>query len=374
MMHKYTVIKEIKHKKIFLVKNEQGSKFYQKKYPCYQPNSDNLWDVLKKLQSQKYSNIVKIYEVFKDHSQINVIEEACQDQNLREYAPKNIKSENQILKCLLDIIEGLMELKNLKIIHRDIKPDNIVYDGSNFKIIDFETAKINQDDRLKKQSLEIGTFGYRAPQIIFEHDYSSKCDIWSLGCVLYFLLFKQDIYSVQNIQNESNFQDIIQHILQIQLDDQNFKDLLSQMLQIDETKRIDLIDLRKKVQKLYNKYNPSIISTYIGNNTTSDISQRQIEIQQNPNPNNLVNFVKTMTSLIFKEGNAQNEINLYKFWLRQLELKFSDNDLRDQINNLLLYKIDDLKKKKIKIDLFISMDEIIESLKNIQELQQYIDS
>lgn len=61
----------------------------------------------------------------------------------------NFETTSEILKCLLDIIGGLLELKKLNIFHRDIKPDNIVYDGKDFKIIDFETAKKFQDDRIK---------------------------------------------------------------------------------------------------------------------------------------------------------------------------------------------------------------------------------
>lgn len=62
---------------------------------------------------------------------------------MRERRKNNNEFDIQeILKCLLNIIDGLLELKSLYIMHRDIKPDNIVYDGNNYKIIDFETAKL----------------------------------------------------------------------------------------------------------------------------------------------------------------------------------------------------------------------------------------
>jgi len=73
--------------------------------------------------------------------------------------------------------------------HRDLKPENLLYDVNGeegiIKVIDFGTAKSYKTGEKIKMSL--GTPYYMAPEVIKDkHDY--KCDIWSLGVILYVLL------------------------------------------------------------------------------------------------------------------------------------------------------------------------------------------
>lgn len=87
--------------------------------------------------------------------------------------------------------QALSALKYLhahKIIHRDIKPENFLLfkpnDSDNIKIIDFGLSQ------REKQDIEAnpnGTAYYIAPEVL-EGDFNSKCDIWSLGVVLYIML------------------------------------------------------------------------------------------------------------------------------------------------------------------------------------------
>ncbi|CAD8047163.1 unnamed protein product [Paramecium sonneborni] len=360
--------------KIFLVKDSYGNKFYQKQYSLDSIKSNHLWEVLNRLKNINNPHIVKIYEVSKDNQYIQVKEEACL-QTLRIQVENNKLDNSQILKCMLDIIEGLIQLKNLKMMHRDIKPDNIVYDGENFKIIDFETAKIINNDNIKFQSLDVGTNGYRAPQIIFEKQYSSKCDIWSLGCVLYFMLFKKEIFCEQKIENEQYFQDIMNNISKNNSIPQDFISLLLSMLQIDEDKRIDLKQLKDKVMGLYqNNYNTSTVSTQIENTTQQSI---QIENYQQvicQNNEDLSNFNQIMRALIQNKMNAQKKINLYLFWVKRLESQYPDElEIRKSVETSQLTLIKQLKEQKIKFNLFLEKEDIKQSLLNIQELQTYYD-
>ena len=84
-----------------------------------------------------------------------------------------------IIKCL----EALQHCHALGITHRDIKPENIMYghDGE-VRLVDFGLAK----DSVLKMRAYAGTPFFMAPEVL-NGSYTHKCDIWSLGCVLYML-------------------------------------------------------------------------------------------------------------------------------------------------------------------------------------------
>merc|ERR1712056_142813 len=75
------------------------------------------------------------------------------------------------------------------IVHRDLKLENFVYDkkGSNtLKMIDFGFGKVCVDDATCYS--RVGTTAYAAPEVLDNKDYDSKCDLWSLGVIVYALL------------------------------------------------------------------------------------------------------------------------------------------------------------------------------------------
>jgi calcium-dependent protein kinase len=69
-------------------------------------------------------------------------------------------------------------------VHRDIKPENIMYDAEgSIRLVDFGLAKQTK----AVMNVVAGTPYFMAPEVIDGH-YTEKCDIWSLGVVLYMLL------------------------------------------------------------------------------------------------------------------------------------------------------------------------------------------
>ena len=76
------------------------------------------------------------------------------------------------------------------IVHRDLKPENILFDSkkstANLKIIDFgASAKLLEGG--EKLTKKIGTPFYVAPEVL-AGKYDEKCDMWSIGVILYILL------------------------------------------------------------------------------------------------------------------------------------------------------------------------------------------
>ena len=88
---------------------------------------------------------------------------------------------------LVQIVEGFLELFNKGIVHRDLKPANILLKNGKIKIADFGFSKLIKNYNEVLVSC-LGTPAYTAPQVLKSENYSSKCDIWSLGVMLYFMV------------------------------------------------------------------------------------------------------------------------------------------------------------------------------------------
>lgn len=74
------------------------------------------------------------------------------------------------------------------IIHRDLKPSNIMLHNGQVKLGDFGFCKaLNHPEDLSQTM--VGSPIYMAPEILRGHDYTNRADIWSLGCVLFELLY-----------------------------------------------------------------------------------------------------------------------------------------------------------------------------------------
>lgn len=87
------------------------------------------------------------------------------------------------------VLSAINYCHSLKIVHRDLKPENLLLDkdeaNPKIKIIDFGTSVMFKQDTPLTQ--KFGTPYYIAPEVL-RKKYTEKCDIWSLGVILYILL------------------------------------------------------------------------------------------------------------------------------------------------------------------------------------------
>ena len=88
------------------------------------------------------------------------------------------------------IINGLEACHNANVVHRDLKPQNLLLDAKyNLKITDFGLSKIIQSDADSiMKTTYVGTRGYQAPELLLNQKYDLKCDIFSVGVILFILL------------------------------------------------------------------------------------------------------------------------------------------------------------------------------------------
>jgi len=107
--------------------------------------------------------------------------------------------EQEVLDVAVSVSDGLRFLHARGVVHRDIKPDNLVYSESKkeLKLIDFSTADAapkEEESMLKAFHGAVGTRGYGAPEVCLDGQgyglkgYGPSCDIFSLGCVLHEML------------------------------------------------------------------------------------------------------------------------------------------------------------------------------------------
>lgn len=123
--------------------------------------------------------------------------ELFQGGNLKEYIKNDgILSENKASKLMKNVLKGLKYMHSLNIMHRDIKPDNILFrsktisDDTQVVLADFGLATFNNVERYIFP--RCGTPGFVAPEVALAQNptdhYDLKCDLYSIGVTLYYIL------------------------------------------------------------------------------------------------------------------------------------------------------------------------------------------
>jgi serine/threonine protein kinase len=88
-----------------------------------------------------------------------------------------------IRRFAIQIFSALVYLKDLSVIHSDIKPENVLLKSrtkTGIKLIDFGTSILESDEHYTY----VQSRYYRAPEVILGHSYSFPIDMWSAGCLL----------------------------------------------------------------------------------------------------------------------------------------------------------------------------------------------
>ncbi|XP_072259627.1 serine/threonine-protein kinase Nek5 isoform X2 [Pyxicephalus adspersus] len=141
------------------------------------------------LSKMKHPNIVSFFTSFKERNCLYIVMEFCDGGDLANRINKQrgvLFDENQILSWFVQISLGLKHIHDRKVLHRDIKAQNIFLtnNGTIAKLGDFGIARmLNNTMELARTC--VGTPFYLSPEICENRPYNNKTDIWSLGCVLY---------------------------------------------------------------------------------------------------------------------------------------------------------------------------------------------
>ena len=308
---------------VYLVKHRELHKYFAMKVIQKNPhiNEENLLNEIALLKKMDHPNILKILDFFSLKMEYNIITEFCQEGELyKEIKAKAPFTEELSAYYIREILLAVHYCHNMKIVHRDLKPENILIvqrmkNGFHpIKIIDFGTAKVFS--KTKKEHLLIGSAYYIAPEVL-NKNYNEKCDLWSCGVILYFMLCGKVPF------NGKNEKELFENINKGKYDlesypwgiiSENAKDLIKKLLILDTKKRLSAEEALKH-------------------------SWFNIEI------------IKEMNNI-----NSINEINTIKL-IRNLINYRSDNILRCAVIAYLVHNNTQLNQAHDAIKLFNKIDE-----------------
>lgn len=175
-------------------------KIFRKDLAVSDSSQKKLMEEINILRSLDHPNIIRVYEFFEDNKRFYIVMEQCNGGELFEEILKRQNfGESQAAIILQQLFSAVAYLHDNGIIHRDLKPENILLEESrdimNIKLIDFGTAVRVEHSKTIKGA--IGTAYYIAPEVL-SGTYNHKCDLWSLGVIIFILLAGYPPFDGQN--------------------------------------------------------------------------------------------------------------------------------------------------------------------------------
>ncbi len=210
VLQAYTIIKKLGNGafgKCYLAHLKKGNKtsnFAIKSIPLDEIDKAKLLLLKTEINCLKtlvHPNIVHFYQLYYDNDDIHMVMEPCMNGSLFDkIVQKGSFSEKETLRIMVALLTALNYCHKNKVIHRDIKPENILLVNSpstmndepeydfDLRIIDFGLSHIySKKDVSSILNSSVGSPYFMAPEVLNQH-YNSKCDIWSLGVLFYFLI------------------------------------------------------------------------------------------------------------------------------------------------------------------------------------------
>ena len=185
--HKENVTRIYAIKKIDIYKTKKTNKEAYKRE----------FSLLRKIQ---HKNIIKLHDIIIDNHQQNLflVLDYYKNGDLAKFLNGRSLKEKYCKKYLFQLRDGLEYLFSKNIIHRDLKPQNLLLDDNyNLIITDFGLAKSYDPNEMLETIC--GSPLFMAPEIIKKKPYSIKSDLWSVGVIMYQILYAKLPYFSKNI-------------------------------------------------------------------------------------------------------------------------------------------------------------------------------
>ncbi|MEQ1880288.1 MAG: serine/threonine-protein kinase [Burkholderiales bacterium] len=143
-----------------------------------------------------HPGIVTIYDVGREDTEVFMAMELLDGVDLMTRSEQSLLSVPETVRIVEQIADALAFAHDRGVIHRDIKPPNImIVDGGRVKIMDFGIARMRQSDVKTQTGMMLGTPRYMSPEQVVGRPSDHRSDIFSLGTVLYELLTNTKLYA-----------------------------------------------------------------------------------------------------------------------------------------------------------------------------------
>ena len=279
---------------------------------------------IKICQSLDHVNVINTFDVIYDKNggNIYIITEYCSKGDLSQFLKGRAMKEKYALYFMKQIRNGLKYLIDNRIFHRDLKPHNIlINEKGELKIADFGFARHFESDNMIETLC--GTPLYMAPEIMKKQRYTTKSDLWSVGVILYQMLFGKRPYDAHNIldllQNIEKNEVQIPNSFEISVE---VRDLLKKLLCKDPKDRIEWDDFIE--HKWFN------IDLEITNNQLVKNDEKEVPEEKNKI---LKSFYK-FKNLITNKMNKKKEIEKAEEKKEEINnLNDIENDIKNDIEN-----------------------------------------
>ena len=225
---------DLKTKELYAIKRVDKRQLQQSQYL-----EKAFWkevEIMRKIQSP-YS--VKLYNILTSLHYYNMVEELCDGDLYTELMKRqNGFSTEEVRRIMIQLNDAFAQMQKHKIVHRDLKVQNVFIKYTkrpefDVKLGDYGFSKELSDDIT---ATKLGTPITMAPEILMNRAYTSKADLWSIGVIIYHLLFKDLPFKGRN--EGMILQNILHNNIPRNPTDQLLNDLIHRLLVVDPRKRI----------------------------------------------------------------------------------------------------------------------------------------
>ena len=207
-----------------------------------------LEDEIKCLQLASGPNIVQFFEKIVDEKNYYLVFEYCREGTLEQLISRErCLSEERSLDIFDQLLGAFFELYRVIIIHRDVKPSNVLIKDNVIKLADFGFSKPLATE-FDLSNTSVGSPIYMAPEVLQKRPYGRKVDIWSLGVVLYQMLHGECPYNGNSLEEILGKIQKRPPVLSASISPST-KLLLSQLLTVDPDQRISWERLFERLGK-----------------------------------------------------------------------------------------------------------------------------
>ncbi|XP_044200451.1 striated muscle preferentially expressed protein kinase isoform X3 [Thunnus albacares] len=173
--------------------NATGKIYIAKIVPYSQETKQEVlkeYEILKTLHNEK---VMALHEAYVTPRYLVLVAGYCTGKELLYSLIDRFRySEDDVVGYLVQILQGVEYIHNRRVLHLDLKPENIMVTNLNaIKIVDFGSAQSFNPLSLKHQDIGAGTLEYMAPEMVKGEVVGPPADIWTIGVVAYIMLSGQ---------------------------------------------------------------------------------------------------------------------------------------------------------------------------------------